>query len=128
MIQRNSSLKYIMDYDTEGIVVQREALNYQNSKIYSIRCRSDPSLVFIDCTTQPLNKRFSFHKSEYKRWLADRNKKYNCVFHLLQHPDCYIELIEKVECNDIEHLLKIRYETIRSMDCINKDITKNKMV
>jgi predicted GIY-YIG superfamily endonuclease len=36
---------------------------YNNGKIYTIRCREDPALIYVGSTTQPLHKRWFTHKS-----------------------------------------------------------------
>jgi hypothetical protein len=62
--------------------------------------------VYVGSTTQKLNKRFSTHKSQYKRWLNGDNKK-NCssfrLFEIYGINDCVI--IQLDEC-DIEHRKK----------------------
>ena len=47
--------------------------DYSKGKIYTIRCRTDETLIYVGSTIQPLNRRFSKHKTEYKS-----NKKNKC--------------------------------------------------
>ena len=41
--------------------------DYQNGKIYSIRCYNNPSLIYIGSTCQKLSRRFTDHKKDFKR-------------------------------------------------------------
>ena len=36
--------------------------DYNKGKIYTIRCRSDNTLIYVGSTTQPLAKRWGEHK------------------------------------------------------------------
>ena len=85
--------------------------NYQNGKIYSIRSRSRPDLVYVGSTIQPLSVRLGKHK-------LPRNK--SSSKQIIDIGDAYIELIENCSCNSKEELLKREGEIMRSMDCVNK--------
>lgn len=87
--------------------------NYQNGKVYSIRSRSRPDLVYVGSTTQPLSVRFGGHK----RPSNDTSSR-----QIIDLGDAYIELIENYSCNSKEELCKREGEIIRSMDCVNKRI------
>ena len=41
--------------------------NYQNSKIYTIRCKTDDSLIYVGSTIQPLSKRMVEHRSKHNK-------------------------------------------------------------
>lgn len=96
-------------------------MDYQNGKIYSIRCYSDDSLVYYGSTTQSLSKRLVNHRSDYKNYLIDK-KNYITSFKLLELADCYIELEELCPCNTKEELLKQEGYYIRNNQCVNKKI------
>ena len=85
--------------------------NYQNGKIYSIRSRSRPDLVYVGSTTQPLSKRLGEHKTPRKKTSSKQ---------IIELGDAYIELIENYSCENKEELLKREGEIMRSMECLNK--------
>lgn len=95
--------------------------NYANGKIYSIRSRSHPELVYYGSTCMPLNKRHSGHKHAYKQWQND-NCRHITSFEIIQHADSYIELVEDFPCERKEQLLKREGEIIRENECVNKVI------
>ena len=91
--------------------------NYQNAKIYSIRSRSRPDLIYIGSTTQGLAKRFSCHNSHF------RNNRLICSSkRVIEIGDAYIELIEPYACANRNELERREGEIIRSMDCVNNQI------
>ena len=40
--------------------------DYSQGKIYTIRCRNDPALIYVGSTIQPLSKRLGEHKRHSK--------------------------------------------------------------
>ena len=91
-------------------------INYQNSKIYTIRSHQTDK-IYIGSTVNELRIRLSQHKSHYK------TKSRSCSsFEIIKYDDCYIELYEKYPCNDKYELRKREGEIIRSLDCVNKYI------
>jgi len=87
--------------------------NYQNGKIYSIRSRSRPDLIYIGSTTQSLSRRLSKHKAMSNQCSSRQ---------IIDVGDAYIELIEECECDNKDQLLRREGQLIRSMDCVNKRI------
>lgn len=88
--------------------------NYQNGKVYSIRSRSRPDLVYVGSTTQSLSVRFGGHKTpKYEKYTSKQ---------IIDLGDAYIELIENYSCNSREELVRREGQIIRSMDCVNKVI------
>ena len=75
---------------------------YNNSKIYTIRFKSDNNLIYVGSTTQPLHKRWYGHK------IRCHDDKYN---HMLLYnkinefglDNFYIELYENYNCNSKEN-------------------------
>lgn len=85
--------------------------NYQNGKIYSIRSKSRPDLIYIGSTTQRLSKRFSQHKAPTNESTSKN---------IIEIGDAYIELIENHPCDSKEELNRREGEVIRETDnCIN---------
>lgn len=95
--------------------------NYKNSMIYQIWSPSNPDLIYIGSTTQPLSKRMTNHRNNYKRYLAGTYH-YVSSFKVLECGDARIELIECVECKDRKELCRIEGRFIRERDCVNKRI------
>jgi hypothetical protein len=89
--------------------------NYQNSKIYTIRCKNDPSLIYIGSTIQPLSKRWGGHKK-------DSLKHQHVLLYSTINNDWdnwYIELYEEYPCENKEQLCKKEGEIIRLMGNLN---------
>lgn len=95
--------------------------NYQNGKIYTIRSHQTED-IYIGSTVQPLTKRLSDHKKDYKRYKNDKYG-YTSSYEIIQYEDAYIELYESYPCNNREELLRREGELIRELDCVNKVIT-----
>ena len=92
---------------------------YNNSRIYKI-VDLQYTKAYYGSTTQSLSKRMSKHRDKY------RCGKLQCTSKLLFDEfgidNCKIELVEKVECNDIDELRKIEGEYIKKNECVNKNI------
>jgi len=75
---------------------------YSNGKIYKIISENSEK-YYIGSTTQPLSKRFSDHKSNYKMF---QNGKYdNCSsFNVVKEENCKIILIEEYPCENKNQL------------------------
>ncbi len=87
---------------------------YKYGTIYSVRCYSDASLVYIGSTTQALSKRWSDHKTDWKRGNHLPFHK-----HITDISDWYIQLEEYFPCNNKEELLKKEYEIMRRLSTLN---------
>lgn len=98
--------------------------NYQRGKIYAIRSRNDPELVYIGSTCDELRVRLAGHRRDYKRF---QNGKYGNTtsFQVLAAGDAYIELIEEYPCNSKMLLNKREGEVMRATECVNKNIAGN---
>jgi hypothetical protein len=94
---------------------------YNSSKIYTIRCKLDNSLIYVGSTIQALYKRWDDHKRSYK---YDKYK--NILLYIkineLGIDNFYIELYENYNCNNKEELLKKEGEVIRLIGTLNKKI------
>jgi hypothetical protein len=86
-------------------------IDYQLSKVYTIR---SPSTVkfYLGTTVNPLSKRFSQHKANYKLFLQNKYR-YTRSYDILKLGDAYIELFESYPCNSKEELHKREGELIR---------------
>jgi hypothetical protein len=94
---------------------------YHKGKIYSIRSHQTQD-IYIGSTIQPLYKRLSGHKRNYKKW-KDGNLSYTTSYEIVKYSDCYIELIEDYKCENITELNRREGQIIRETEnCINKKI------
>jgi hypothetical protein len=94
--------------------MEKTKMNYQNGKIYTIRSYQTDD-VYYGSTTQPLSKRLSKHKENYKRW---QNNKYHYVssYEVIKYDDCYVELYELCPCNSKTELERREGQIIREND------------
>ena len=88
---------------------------YNNSKIYTIRCKTNNKLIYIGSTIQPLNRVLNFHK--YYSSLNNNNLFYNTVNN--NWDDWYIELYDNFNCENKEELNKKTYDIMRNISTLN---------
>jgi len=93
--------------------------NYQNGKIYTIRCYKDDSKIYVGSTTMTLSKRIAEHRYASVNKEKTKNRWYNEVE---DWKDWYIELYEECPCDNKEQLCKREGEVIREIGNWNKDI------
>jgi hypothetical protein len=94
-------------------------IDYQKGKIYTIRCHSDPDLIYVGSTCQRLSDRLGGHKGEYKRFQNGKGNNYTS-FKIICYGDSYIELYEAYPCANKQELIKREGEVIRELKCVNK--------
>lgn len=75
---------------------------YSNGKIYKI-ISENTEKYYIGSTTQPLSKRFSDHKSNYKMFQNSKYHNYSS-FDIIKENDCKIVLIEDYPCENKNQL------------------------
>ena len=89
---------------------------YENGKIYSIRCLTNPELVYVGSTCQTLCKRWTNHKAMGNQ-KPDR-KLYKTIFENGGFGNFYIELVESFPCSNREQLLKREGEIMREISTV----------
>lgn len=89
--------------------------DYSKGKIYTIRCKNDPSLIYVGSTIQPLSKRWGEHKTT-----SLRHPNY-LIYSTINNDwdNWYIELYEEYPCENKEQLCKKEGEIIRLMGNLN---------
>ncbi len=98
--------------------------NYQNSKIYTIRCKTDEKLIYVGSTTQPLSKRMVEHRSKHNKDYSDNySKPLYIKMREIGIDNFYIELYEDFPCERKEQLEKYEGEIIRNIGTMNKVIS-----
>ena len=95
--------------------------NYSKGKIYTIRCRTDDSLIYVGSTIQTLSVRLAGHKG------ACKLNKNSMLFDAIRKDkmgwdNWYIELYEYFSCNNKEELQKQEGIFIREFATLNKQI------
>ncbi len=91
--------------------------NYQNGKIYTLRCYTDKELVYVGSTTKKLCDRKSNHKTNgYK---CPENYFYKTVENNGGWDNWYIELVECFSCNSRSELEKREGEIMRDIGTLN---------
>jgi hypothetical protein len=98
--------------------------DYSEGKIYLVKFRNDPSLVYVGSTKYPLNIRFRLHKKDYDtslyKFIND-----NCDGNW---NDCYIELYENYPClnrkklDEREGEITRKFKNDSNYNCINERI------
>lgn len=98
--------------------------DYTKGKIYTIRSRTDPSLIYVGSTIETLSLRLARHRASSK---TERCK--NVILYQNVNgdwDDYYIELYENYPCNSKEELNKREGEIIRQIGTLNKKIEGRK--
>lgn len=95
---------------------------YHNGKIYTIRSYQTDK-YYIGSTCQPLHKRLSQHRLNYKTYLNGMYHKVSS-FEMIKYDDNYIELLENYKCENKEQLNRYEGELIRKFkdSCVNRCI------
>ena len=101
--------------------------DYKNGKIYTIRCRDDPSLIYVGSTTQTLSQRWTDHKKNSNN---PNIKNYKLkVYEIMREKgidNFYIELYVEYPCENKEQLNKYEGTIIkRNRDIEFKNRRKN---
>ena len=89
--------------------------DYQNGKVYTIRCKSDNNLIYVGSTATTLSRRLAEHKSKSKKY--NTRKLYQSIND--NWDDWYIELYEVYPCENKEQLNKREGEIIRLIGNLN---------
>ena len=95
-------------------------MTYDKGKIYTIRCKTDDSLIYVGSTIQPLSVRWGGHKTVCN---TDKHKN-RLIYKAINNnwSEWYIELYEEYPCENKEQLNKREGEVIREIGSLNKKI------
>ena len=91
--------------------------DYSKGKIYTIKCKTDDTKIYVGSTTQTLLRRFSNHKKDSK---TVNNKLYKEINN--NWNNWYIELYQDFPCNYKNKLLKYEGEIIKLIGTLNDRI------
>lgn len=92
--------------------------NYQDGKIYTIRCRNDNALIYVGSTTMTLPRRLAEHK--YSSVSNNTRRIYQTING--EWDNWYIELYEVFPCENKQELNKREGEIIREIGNLNCEI------
>ena len=89
--------------------------DYSRGKIYTIRSKIDPALIYVGSTIQPLAKRWGCHKA------TSLTKMNRLLYKTIngEWDNFYIELHELSPCNSKEELCKREGQIIREIATLN---------
>ena len=91
---------------------------YTEAKIYTIRCKTDDTMVYVGSTCQCLCQRMSEHRRDHKRINHPKYLKMRDI----GIDNFYIELHEAYPCESIEQLRKREGEVTREIGTMNSRI------
>ena len=92
--------------------------NYQDGKIYTIRCRNDNTLIYVGSTTMTLPRRIAEHR------FASVSNNSRKLYHSVngEWDNWYIELHSLYPCENKQELNKREGEIIREIGTLNHQI------
>jgi len=91
--------------------------DFSKTKIYTIKCKFNPSYIYVGSTVMTLNKRLKSHRSHCK--IKD-----NLLYKIVNNnwDDWYIELYEEYPCNNQKELHRREGEIIKQIGTLNEVI------
>lgn len=94
--------------------------DYSKGKIYTLRCRTDDTLIYVGSTIQPLCERMSTHRVDSRI----ECKKNRLIYRTINGDwdNWFIELHELYPCSSKEELVKREGEIIRLIANLNTQI------
>ena len=92
--------------------------DYSKGKIYTLRCRTDDTLIYVGSTIQSLAVRWGGHK------VNSRKEKNRLIYQTIngEWDNWFIELYELYPCSCKEQLCKREGEVIRLIGTLNNNI------
>jgi hypothetical protein len=95
-------------------------VNYENGKVYQIKCL-ETGKVYIGCTTKViLSARLAEHASMYRQYKKN-NSNYVSSYEILEKNNYVIELIEHVPCKSRNELNTRERHFIQTIECVNRN-------
>jgi len=100
-------------------------VNYENGKIYQIKCL-ETGKIYVGCTTKViLSARLAEHTCMFRQYVNNPTKKYCSSFDVLEKNNYVIELIENVPCKSRNELMTYERHFIQSIPCVNREGKSN---
>lgn len=91
-------------------------------RVYKI-VNEDESIIYVGATIQKLSTRFSMHKANYRRWIAQKAGCCAMVYYSFRDhglESFRIELLEEIEFIDRRELLQLENRYISDLECCNR--------
>lgn len=93
--------------------------DYSKGKIYKI-VSFETDDIYIGSTIQPLSKRMTTHRSQYKAYVEGAEYCCSSKYILEQDPFARIVLIKNFSCNSKDELNAEELVIIQATDCVNR--------
>jgi len=95
----------------------KKSYDYSKSKIFLLKCKTNPHCVYVGTTTKPLEERYEEMRRDYYNLTQIF---YNHIYHIDKNWDnWYIELYEEYPCKTIKELNKKLSEVIKEKGNLN---------
>lgn len=93
-------------------------VNYKEGKIYRLVCDTTGK-QYIGSTCKQLSARLTSHRTQYKRYLADKGDRYMSSFEILENNNYKIILIEPYPCENCDELRARERYWVEKSECVN---------
>ena len=94
--------------------------DYQDGKIYAIRCLTSGKQYIGSTTNKTLARRLAQHKSAHTRFTKGLKQSKMTSFEIIEENNYRIELIEHYPCESKDELFSREGYFIRELECVNK--------
>jgi hypothetical protein len=95
--------------------------------IYRIHSESEDK-EYIGSTIMKLSERLSSHKSDYRKWLVDKDESYYSSYEILKTDDYTVDVLEEVEVESKQELRQIERQWYdRRVETVGRDRVVNKI-
>ena len=98
--------------------------DYENAKIYTIRCKTDENLIYVGSTTQTLSQRWTDHKYHFTH-VNKQNRVLYKKINEIGFDNFYIELFLEYPCANKSQLQQKEGEITRKIGNMNMVIAGN---
>ena len=98
--------------------------DYENAKIYTIRCKTDENLIYVGSTTQTLSQRWTDHK-QHSTHVNKQNRELYKKINEIGFDNFYIELFLEYPCANKSQLQQKEGEITREIGNMNMVIAGN---
>ena len=98
--------------------------DYENAKIYTIRCKTDENLIYVGSTTQTLSQRWTDHKHHFTH-VNKQNRVLYKKINEIGFDNFYIELFLEYPCANKSQLQQKEGEITRKIGNMNMVIAGN---
>ena len=95
-------------------------VNYQNGKIYKLKCHTTNQIYIGSTTERLLCQRLRYHVKDYNRYkLKMKTSHYYSSYEILKNKNYTITLLEKCPCDSKDELYARERYHIEKNECVN---------